>query len=485
MIYRIFPPDELIEEGLVSLPPSKSILNRRLIIDALAAPGAPCAEATAASSEATPAAQPRPALSGDRPCTADFPDSPDPAPEAVDVQIMRSCVDAITSSVKGTMELNVGESGTALRLLTALLATRPEGEEYILTGQPGLLHRPMAPLVDALRTLGADIRYLDREGFAPLRIASRPLPGGCVCIDASLSSQFVSALMLVAPGMKQGLRIDFDGEPASLPYIKMTAAMMRHRGSQVDLSPLAVDIKPGQYHPDTEEVEADWSAAAFWYETVALTAGWITLTGDPGTTLLPLDQSVQGDARAAEFFECLGVLTEPSEEHDNALSLSPSPEVYGRLDLDLRDYPDMAPSLAVTCCMLGVPFKFVGLEALAAKETDRLTAIVEEMEKVGCTVERIRDYGLEWEGRRHPITTMPIFDPHGDHRMAMALAPIAAYIPGILLADPDCVAKSYPTFWANLRSLGFTIEEASSPLKSPASPEASESASSEAPSPEG
>ncbi len=437
MDYRIFPPEELIEEGAASLPLSKSILNRRLVLTAL-----------------TPGAE-LPAPKGE---------------ECLDIAVMRSAITAITSSREGeTLEINAGESGTALRFLCALCASRL-GAETVLTGEPGLLRRPVGELVDALRKCGATIEYLGEEGFAPLRIVGGQLEGGEVEVDATVSSQFVSALMMVAPLMNDGLRIKLSGEPASLPYIKMTAGMMRRRGVEVELSPLAVTVSKGNYCEAADDDEADWSAAAFWYEVVALTAGWITLRGESAPLLLPAD-SLQGDAVAARFFECLGVLTgEPDEEDskdkqdENGLALSPSPEVFGRLDLDLNDYPDLAPALTVTCCMLGVPFKFVGLKALSIKETDRLQALVEEMDKVGCNVEKIRDSGLEWEGKRHPIAALPEFDTRGDHRLAMAFAPVAAYIPGIVVKDADCVAKSYPGYWDALRSFGFLTLDPSAPL---------------------
>lgn len=436
MDYRILPPENLIEEGAVDLPLSKSIINRLLIIGALA--------------------------SGENRATAATPG------EGRDIALMRRAVDALRSSTPGEMEINIGESGTGLRFLCALTASDP-GCETILTGEAGLLRRPVGPLVEALRSCGACIEYLGEDGFPPLKIKGRKLAGGEITIDATTSSQFISALMMVAPTMEKGLKIRFDGEPASLPYIKMTAALMRRQGVDVDLAPLSAEIAPGSYRPlgnESRKVEADWSAAAFWYEVVALTAGWIALQCSGGEMAMP-DESIQGDAAAARIFECLGVLTEPSEEIPGGIALSPSPELYGRLDLDLNDFPDMAPSLAVTCCMLGVPFKFTGLANLAIKETDRLQAIVEEMDKVGCRIEKIRDYGLEWEGKRHPIISLPVFDPRGDHRLAMALAPVAAYIPGIVVKDAGCVDKSYPGFWDSLRSLGFATLDPSEPVPGP------------------
>lgn len=427
MDYRIFPPEELIEEGCVRLPRSKSMLNRLMVISAL-----------------TEGAE-LPAIADD---------------EALDLKVMHQALEALGEAPSGEqIEVSVGESATALRLLTAFAATRP-GLQVILTGTGSLMRRPMGPLVEALRKLGASVEYADREGFAPLRIIGTCVAGGEVRVDASMSSQYVSALMLVAPGMERGLKIEFEGEPSSMPYIRMTARMMERRGIRVEVSPLGVEISPGKYHLADEDIEPDWSAAAFWYEVVALTSGWITLPGLP----LPAE-SLQGDAVAAEYFGCLGVVTEESEDVAGALALSPSPEVFGRLDLDLRDTPDMAPSLAVTAAMLGVPFRFVGLHALGIKETDRLQALVEELDKIGCVVSKIRDFGIEYEGKRHPIVVMPEFDPRGDHRLAMALAPIASYLPGVVVKDVECVAKSYPGFWDELRSLGYTLADPSLPIE--------------------
>lgn len=419
MIYQIFPPEELIEEGTITLPPSKSILNRALVMDALATMSPPDEKAVTSSR---------------------------------DVKVMASALEQLLRRQPDTV-VSLGESGSALRFLIAFVAAIP-GMDAMLTGDEGLLRRPVRALVDALRSCGASIECLGEEGFAPVKILGRKLDGGEVRVDATISSQFISSLMMAAPLMEAPLKILFDGEPVSFPYIKMTAEMMRRRGIEVEVTPLSVVVDGGSYRWVDEKIEGDWSAAAFWYEVVALTAGWITLRNLP----LPAD-SIQGDASAARFFECLGVLTEPSQEEEGAIALSPSPEVYGRLDLDLNDYPDLAPALVVTCCMLGIPFKFIGLKALGIKESDRLQALVEEMDRIGCTLEKIRDFGLEWDGKRHPIVSMPVFDPRGDHRLAMACAPAATYIPGILLRDAECVDKSYPGYWDALRSLGFSVEE--------------------------
>jgi 3-phosphoshikimate 1-carboxyvinyltransferase len=420
MNFIVYPPQELIEDGVVSVPLSKSMLNRAFVLSCLT------------SGSEIPEAQ---------------------GEECGDVMVMRKAVLALqndgNSDDSNPLMINVGESGTALRFLCGLVASRP-GRPVVLSGMPGLLRRPLAGLVDALRLCGAEIHYLKEEGYAPVLIRGKALVGGELTIDPTISSQFISSLMMVAPLMEQGLKLRFDAEPVSLPYLKMTAEMMRRRGADVDMLPLGVEVAHGSYQPVQETVEGDWSAAAFWYEVVALTAGWISVKG-----LQMPETSIQGDAIAAKFFECLGVTTEASEEVEGAVALCPSPEVYGRLDLDLTDYPDMTPSLTVTCCMLGVPFKFVGLKSLAIKECDRLHALQEEMAKVGCMLEELSDFGLEWDGKRKPITTMPIFDPRGDHRLAMAFAPISAYIPGIGIRDVQSVYKSYPEYWQLLGSLGF------------------------------
>lgn len=412
MDYRVFPPEEIIEDAVVSLPLSKSISNRALILAALTE-GAPC------------------------------------PPRLADCTDTQALAAALRQGLSG--EVNVGGAGTAMRFLTAYYAAVP-GADILLDGDERMRQRPIGQLVDALRRCGADIAYAAEEGFPPLRIKGKRLKGGRVTIDATVSSQFVSALLMVAPTMEQGLTLDLDGEPVSLPYILLTTGMMEDRGADVDRSPLTISVKPGSYSPAPDDAEADWSAAAFLYEITALSAGWITLRD------LRSD-SRQGDRRAAEYFERLGVITAPSEEVEGAVDLQPSPDLFGRLEADLSDTPDLAPALVVTASLLGVPFRLTGLQSLGIKECDRLQALVEEMEKVGAAVEKIRDFGLEWDGSRHPVFEVPVFDSRGDHRMAMALAPAAVYLPGAVVRGAETVAKSFPGYWDALRALGFSLEE--------------------------
>ncbi len=417
MNYSIFGPEELIEEGLVEVPLSKSVANRALVLAAMT------------------------------------PDAPSPVcPDCADTAVMRRALDALAGAGSDEVEINVDNCGTAMRFLTAFVAAR-EGCHAVLSGSGRMAERPIEPLVTALKACGADIEYLGREGYPPLRVSGRRLRGGEVTVDATVSSQFVSALLMAAPLMEQGLTVNLSGEPVSAPYISLTLSMMDRRGIAAERSPLSVSVAPGSYRaPSADDAEGDWSAAAFFYEITALTAGWITVRG--------LDAaSLQGDARAVNYFAQLGVVTEPSESEPGAIELQPSPEVFGRLDLGLSDTPDMAPALAVCAALLGVPFRLTGLKGLAIKECDRLHAIAAELDKVGCSCELIRDYGIEWDGRRHPVAAFPVFDPRGDHRLAMALAPAAVYIPGAVVCDVECVDKSFPGYWDALRSLGFTLRE--------------------------
>lgn len=413
MDYRVFPPEEIIEEGVIELPLSKSISNRALILAAL--------------TEGTP--------------------YPPRLADCTDTQVLAA---ALRQGLTG--EVNVGGAGTAMRFLAAYYAATP-GADIFLDGDERMRQRPIRQLVDALRACGAEMEYAGEEGFPPLKIKGKRLKGGRVTVDATVSSQFVSALLMVAPTMEEGLTLELDGEPVSLPYILLTVGMMEDRGAEIDRSPLSISVAAGRYHaPAADDAEADWSAAAFFYEITALSAGWLTLRD------LRAD-SRQGDRRAAEYFERLGVITAPSEEIEGAVDLQPSPDLFGRLEADLSDTPDLAPALVVTASLLGVPFRLTGLQSLGIKECDRLQALVEEMEKIGATVEKIRDFGLEWDGSRHPVFEVPVFDSRGDHRMAMALAPAAVYLPGAVVRGAETVAKSFPAYWDALRALGFSLEE--------------------------
>lgn len=407
MDYRIFPPDEILETN-VRLPLSKSISARALIMAALG--------------------------------------STVPA-EIADCQDTAVLAEALASDAA---DINVGAAGTAMRFLTAYYAAVP-GRKIVLDGSDRMRERPVGPLVDALRKLGAEIEYMSKDGYPPLSITGHKLAGGEVVIDATLSSQFVSALLMTAPAMERPLTLRMSGDAVSTPYINMTVAMMRDRGIKVESDRDCIVVTPGVYTPCDVPVERDWSAAAFWYEIAAVTAGWVTLEG------LSAD-SIQGDRRLAEIFPRLGVLTEAGDE---GIELSATPDLYSRIDLDMSDTPDLVPAVAVTACAVGLPFRLTGVANLAVKETDRLEALCHELLKLGCVVEREGASAIVWEGRRLPIASLPEIDTYGDHRMAMAFAPLAVYIPGIIIRDIEVVEKSYPEFWNHLREAGFTMTNAS------------------------
>ncbi|MDE5641916.1 MAG: 3-phosphoshikimate 1-carboxyvinyltransferase [Muribaculaceae bacterium] len=418
MDYRIYPPEEILDVRL-SLPPSKSYMARKMVIDAIA--GCP---------------------SGGDVCACD------------DITVLARALELYRSGgAVSAAAVDLGGSGTALRFLTALFAAT-EGCDVVLDGNESLRRRPMAILVDALRQLGAEIEYLQQEGFAPLAVRGRRLAGGSLPIDPTVSSQFVSALMLVSPLLDAPLRIRIEGEAASMPYIRMTAGMMRRRGAVADIERYDIDLAPGSYSADDDYMpELDWTAASYWYETAALTAGWVTLPGFNATDL-------QGDRLLAEIMPRLGVLSEfgTDDEGEEALCLSATPDLWGRLELDLSQNPDLTPALAVTAAALSVPFRLSGLENLRVKECDRLEALRQELLKIGIVAEIDGPGVLLWEGQRAPVVEIPEIDTHGDHRMAMAFAPLAVFAPGIVIRDAEVADKSYPGFWDDLRQAGFTLE---------------------------
>lgn len=408
MDYSIFPPEEILEAD-VKLPVSKSVLSRRMIIKSL------CGDPVRV-----------------------------PEDSCRDIKLLESALSATSGG-----ELDLGQSATALRFLTACFASRP-GVRAVLTGDKSLLRRPIGLLVNALTSLGAQITYLGEEGFAPVEIVGSHLYGGTLSLETGISSQWISALMMIAPGLPGGLHINFLEEPKSYPYLELTTSVMREAGAEVELSRGEVIVAQGSYSipaswADTDE--GDWSAASFWYEITALSAGWATLHGAEKDTM-------QGDRYVADLFSRLGV---ESSFEDGVLELSASPEMYSRIDFDATDYPDLVPPVAVTCAALGVPFKITGASALVYKESDRLSVLSSELLKIGCVTDRPATGEIEWLGRRQPVFEMPVIDPHGDHRIAMAFAPVAVFVPGIVIKDAEVVDKSWPGYWQSLLDNGFTV----------------------------
>lgn len=420
MDLQIFPPEDGFPQAAVSLPLSKSISNRALIINALTPNAAPLSEV---------------AICDDT--------------EA----IVRVLADPTAT------EINIGAAGTSMRFLTAFYAATADGRTRLLDGSERMRRRPIGKLVDALRQCGAEIDYAGEEGFPPLRITGRQLTGGKIALSADTSSQFVSALLMTGPLMEQGLELTLEGEIVSRPYIDMTLALMKNSGVECTVSHdgRTISVSHCDYTPTDIEVEADWSAASYWFEIEALSYGDIRLKGLHR-------KSLQGDSRVAEIFATFGIESD-WEENPGELTLQPTPDIASRLELDMSDVPDLAQTVAVTCCMTGIPFRLTGLQTLKIKETDRLEALSTELRKLSFMVEA-DDSELVWPGIRIAQPSqegLPAFDTYNDHRMAMAFAPIALFVPGIVIRDAEVVSKSYPDYWKHLAEAGFRIEEYKQP----------------------
>ena len=318
--------------------------------------------------------------------------------------------------------IDIADCGTAARFLTTFLACR-EGE-WILTGTERMKQRPIAPLVEALRELGSDIQYVEKLGCLPLRIKGKPISGWKVQIEMHQSSQFASSLLLAAPMWLQGLEIELFGELSSLPYLEMTLTMMRHFGADVERDERTIFVKPKPYQSKSFTVEADWSAASYWYEMAALSDECeIRLRG----LSLP---SIQGDAVIVDWMKLLGVGT--FVEND-AIVLRKIPFEKRPLCFDFSAHPDLYPTLAATCAGLGVEAEFFGLDNLHLKESDRVGAMQAELAKIG----------------RHPLH----FCAHNDHRIVMALAPLSMKFGPVIFDHPEVVNKSYPRFWSDVSFL--------------------------------
>lgn len=411
MDYRLTPPEEILETTVQHLPLSKSISARALLLNTIT----------------------RNAQAVDPTRVAD----------CLDTRVLASAL-ALRSGVA-----HCADCGTAARFLTAFYAGT-DGVDITLDGSERLRRRPIAPLVEALRSLGADIEYAGADGCLPLHIRGRQLAGGTVRLDASASSQFASALALMAPTMAAPLVIDLGGEIPSMPYLLMTLRMLANRGVEWERQGYAFHIANTPCRPAQIEAEGDWSAAAFWYAIAGVSAGWVTLP----QLRLP---SLQGDAVLSEIGERFGVITAQAEDGPG-VELSATPDIWSRLDMDMADYPDLVAPLAVTAALIGVPFVFSGVANLRHKESDRLAALVEELDRIGIVATASADT-LQWEGERRPVEQLPVFDSHNDHRIAMAFAPVALFVPGIIIRHAEVVEKSYPHFWEDLAAAGFTVEE--------------------------
>ena len=357
---------------------------------------------------------------------------------------------AMTKALGSNDELkDIHHAGTAMRFLTAYFATKKDSS-IILTGSKRMQERPIGLLVDALNSLGASITYDQKQGYPPLRIKGKQLEGGEVSLPANISSQYISALLLIAPKLTKGLVIHLEGEITSLPYIKMTLALLERIGISTTFDGTSIRVPyQADIVPQKQIVESDWSSASYWFSSLALCMeGELTLSSYR-------KDSLQGDRVLLDIYQKLGV-----ESYFGAEGLQLK-KVKGfvlpsRLELDLVEAPDIAQTIAVTCYGLGVECILTGLHTLKIKETDRLLALEKELGKLGATITVTND-----SLHLSPVQNFQkgqAIDTYHDHRMAMAFAPLGLKIP-LEVNDADVVTKSYPSFWEDMQHAGFQIVE--------------------------
>ena len=344
-------------------------------------------------------------------------------------------------------DFDIGAAGTTMRFLTAFLS-KVMGE-WTLTGSERMKKRPIKVLVEALNSIGANVEYMENEGFPPLRIKGCALRGGEIALPGDVSSQYISALLMIAPLTEQGLTLRLEGKIISRPYIELTLGLMAQYGVRASWIGNTIKVESQEYQPVPFKVESDWSAASYWY-------GMMALTDRAEIELLGLfKKSLQGDSAGARLFAQLGVATTFT---DRGVRLRRNGERPVKLVYDFVDQPDLAQTFTVVCALMGIPFRFSGLRSLRIKETDRIAALQQELAKLGYVVRDYDDSILEWNGERREPEANPVIKTYEDHRMAMSFALAALKRPaGIRIAEPGVVSKSYPHFWDNLREAGFRI----------------------------
>lgn len=355
--------------------------------------------------------------------------------------------------------IDVHHAGTAMRFLTAFFAIQ-EGKEIILTGSSRMKERPIKILVEALKQLGAEITYQENEGFPPIRIKGKKLTENKVTLNANVSSQYVSALLLIAPKFENGLELTLEGEITSVPYIKMTLALLNEIGvnTSFENNIIRVNPQPATRNPQPLTIESDWSSASYWYSIIALSK-----IGNQITLSTYKQDSLQGDSALVEIYRNFGVETifNPNQSITITKNRNLQPATYNP---QLNNSPDIAQTIAVTCFGLGIGCHLTGLHTLKIKETDRLEALKNELSKFGAAISVTNDslkllsHNLFDAENSPPLEGYPQggVATYQDHRMAMAFAPLALKTP-ITIQNAEVVSKSYPTFWEDLKSIGFQI----------------------------
>lgn len=403
---KITHPNKVVK-GSVTLPSSKSLSNRALIIQALCGDGIQIKNLS----------------------------------EAEDTQILQKILNENPAIV------DIGDAGTAMRFLTAYYSIQEK--ETTLTGSTRMLQRPIGPLVDALRSMGVGIEYLGNEGYPPLKISGNKKLKNTVTIRSDVSSQYISALMMIAPVIEGGLEIVLDGEPLSYEYIEMTHTLMEYFGAEVELTETGFIIAGTGYNGGDYEVEPDWSAASYFFEAAALTK-FVNVTLEDLSYM-----SSQGDSGIADLF--YSVFSVAANHTEKGVKLTKEkPWGIDEAEYDFTGMPDMAQTIAVAAAGLKLPFKLTGLQTLRIKETDRIEALKTELQKLNVVVET----GADWLELKSfgELPKSITFNTYNDHRMAMALTPLALVIDEVILDDETVVKKSFPGYWEELKKLGFAIE---------------------------
>jgi len=405
-VYKVKKDNKSIK-GKIAIPYSKSISNRVLIINALSNSFAPINNLS-------------------------------------DCDDTRSMLKVLNSNSNC---FDVGHAGTTMRFLTAYLS-RIIGK-WEITGSDRMLQRPIGVLVDALNHLGAQIEYIDKEGYPPLRILGSNLTGKEVTLKGNTSSQYISALLLIAPSLPEGLTIKLEGEVVSVSYINLTLSIMKDFGINSYFKDNEIRVENGNYDVMPYTVESDWSGVSYWYEILALSEGGeIKLEGLKRN-------SYQGDVAQVPIWEKLGVKTVCSKR---GMYIKYTGERVKKLEQDFNNIPDLAQTFAVVCAGLKIPFCFTGLETLKIKETDRINALIKELGKLGYKLYEPEEGTLAWDGEMAEPKEDIEIETYNDHRMALAFSPLALKLGEIKIKNPDVVNKSYPEYWEDIKSVGFIVE---------------------------
>ncbi len=408
MKFHLSKSDKTIK-GSINLPSSKSIANRALIINSLSY--SPYEIQNLSDSD--------------------------------DTKVMQQVLNSNTN------HFDIGHAGTAMRFLTAFLSQIVG--QWTITGSARMKQRPIKILVDALNELGAKIEYAEKEGFPPLKIFGSHLKGKVLELDGSISSQYISALLMIAPTLEDGLTLRLKNKITSRSYIELTLKLMQQFGVQSTWTESEIRIEEQAYIPRQFTVEADWSGASYWYQLLAL--------ADKGEVALKNLQlmSLQGDCAIAPWFKLFGI---ESQLTDGGIIIKKAKEIHPKhLQLNFIENPDVAQTMAVLCVLKKVPFHFTGLETLKIKETDRIAALQNELAKFGAQIAEPQHGELQWDGT-FPLdrASVPCISTYHDHRMALAFAPVAL-LQNVEIDDPMVITKSYPNYYEDLKEVGFEVSE--------------------------